>query len=72
MLTNILTKASKISFVIFFGVEDSESDLAFDNIKSNLEDGSIKFVVMMDKLEARLKDLISYINQKFKILMFML
>lgn len=56
----------KDKFCDFFGVEDSESDLAFDNIKSNLEDGSIKFVVMMDKLEARLKDLISYINQNSK------
>ena len=54
----------KENFCNFFGVEDPE--LAFDNIKSNLEDGSIKFVVLMDKLESRLKDLISYINQNSK------
>lgn len=54
----------KDKFCSFFGVEDSE--LALDNIKSSLEDGSIKFVVLMDKLESRLKDLISYINQNSK------
>lgn len=54
----------KEKFCSFFGIEDAVE--AFDNIKSNLEDGSIKFVVLMDKLDARLKDLISYINQNSK------
>jgi hypothetical protein len=33
-------------------------------IKSNLSDGSIKFVVLMDKLPERLRDLILFINEK--------
>lgn len=33
------------------------------NIEKNLSDGSFKFVVLMDKLDDRLKDLIIFINQ---------
>ncbi|MDO5343768.1 MAG: hypothetical protein Q4F02_02585 [Candidatus Saccharibacteria bacterium] len=48
----------------FFQLEDVDDVLK--NITTNLEDGSIKFVVLMDKLEGRLKDLIAYINQNSK------
>lgn len=54
----------RAKFCEFFEVEGPED--AINNIKTNLQDGSIKFVILMDKLEPRLKDLISYINQNSK------
>ncbi len=54
----------KDKFCEFFDIDDA--DTSIENIKTNLEDGSIKFVVLMDKLEPRLKDLIGYINQNSK------
>jgi len=45
----------------FFGVEDVSSML--DRMESNLKDGNIKFVILMDSINERLKDLIIYVNQ---------
>lgn len=47
----------------FFGLSDEEVDEVLGSVKSNLNDGSFHFVVLMDKLDARLKDLIIYVNQ---------
>lgn len=47
----------------FFGFEDQELDGFWNNVKANLNDGNFKFVVLMDKLQKRLKDLIVFINQ---------
>lgn len=47
----------------FFGLSDEELDLLLSNVKKNLSDGILKFVVLMDKLDSRLRDLILYINQ---------
>ena len=49
------------SFADFFGMEDVTDVLVA--IADNLNSGDIKFVVLMDKLHNRLKDLIVYINQ---------
>ena len=49
------------AFADFFGVEDVSDTLI--TISDNLNSGNIKFVVLMDKLHNRLKDLIVYINQ---------
>ena len=49
------------SFADFFGMEDVADVLV--TIADNLNSGNIKFVVLMDKLHNRLKDLIVYINQ---------
>lgn len=48
-------------FADFFGMEDISD--TFVSISDNLNSGNIKFVVLMDKLHNRLKDLIVYINQ---------
>lgn len=48
----------------FFELENVDNNL--ENIKNNLEHGSIKFVILMDYLEDRLKDLITYVNQNSK------
>lgn len=47
----------------FFGLEDVELNELLDNFKKNLDEGNFKFVVLMDKLHDRLKDLIIFINQ---------
>lgn len=48
----------------FFGIDDATSNL--EVIKDNLVEGNIKFVVLMDSLDERLKDLILYVNQNSK------
>jgi len=48
----------------FFQLESADD--AISSIKSNLSDGSIKFVVLMDKLHDALKDLVIFVNQNSK------
>lgn len=48
----------------FFQLEDATESI--NTIKSNLADGSIKFVVLMDKLHDALKDLVIFVNQNSK------
>ncbi len=47
----------------FFGLSDEEAANVIESVKSNLNKGSFHFVVLMDKLDDRLKDLILYVNQ---------
>ena len=47
----------------FFGIVDEDVFTLMENVKRNLNDGNFKFVVLMDKLHAQLKDLIIFINQ---------
>ncbi|MFH1472910.1 MAG: hypothetical protein ABIF06_00650 [bacterium] len=47
----------------FFELSDDELTELLDRVKGNLDDGILKFVVLMDSLDARLKDLIVYVNQ---------
>lgn len=47
----------------FFEIENDEVDLILETMKENLNKGVFKFVVLMDQLETRLKDLIRFINQ---------
>jgi hypothetical protein len=54
----------KEAYEKFFDMQDT-SDI-FDTIRENLASGNIKFVVLMDSLHDRLKDLIVYINQNSK------
>ncbi len=48
----------------FFDIDDAAQNIAA--IKDNLSEGNIKFVVLMDSLDERLKDLILYVNQNSK------
>jgi len=50
----------------FFTLDDEQLQMVLNQMKSNLNEGSFKFVVLMDSLEDRLKDLIIYINQNSK------
>src|SRR3989344_8069390 len=47
----------------FFDLDDDEVQNVINNIGTNLKDGSLKFVVLMNKLHQQLKDLIIFINQ---------
>ena len=47
----------------FFGFTDEEVLELMDNIRANLFSGKFRFVVLMDKLEKRLRDLILFINR---------
>jgi len=50
----------------FFDLDDEGVQLLIDSIQDNLNHGKLKFVVLMDKLHNRLKDLILYINENSK------
>ena len=58
------SKSFEKSFCEFFGLDDFSQ--ASDAIHRNLENGIIKFVILMDELDDRLKDLIVYVNQNSK------
>lgn len=47
----------------FFGIDDEGSTALLQNVRENLGTGKFKFVVLMDSLHDRLKDLIVFINQ---------
>ena len=47
----------------FFDLDDEEIVLILQAIKNNLQQGVIKFVILMDTIHDGLKDLIVYINQ---------
>lgn len=50
----------------FFEAEDEEISVILENMERNLRNGNFRFVVLMDKLHAELKDLIVFINQNSK------
>lgn len=47
----------------FFNIDEEQIEVILEAIKRNLQQGNIKFVILMDAIDDRLKDLIVYINQ---------
>ena len=47
----------------FFGLKEEESAAFIESMRHNLYEGNIKFVILMDKMDEGLKDLIIYVNQ---------
>jgi hypothetical protein len=47
----------------FFQLSDEEVESTIDKARTNLNNGVFHFVVLMDRLDDRLKDLILYVNQ---------
>ena len=45
-----------------FDLEDENFQTLRESMKTNLQSGNIKFVILMDSLDERLKDLILYVN----------
>ena len=50
----------------YFELDNEQIQLIITQMKNSLNEGSFKFVVLMDSLEDRLKDLIIYMNQNSK------
>ena len=67
IVNNEMNKKFSISFEEkikdFFDIDDEEIASILWTIKNNLQQGIIKFVILMDAIDERLKDLIVYINQ---------
>ncbi len=53
----------------YFEISEEEVQPLLENFRKNLDEGTFKFVVLMDKLHSQLKDLILFLNQysKFNI-----
>ena len=47
----------------FFEIDDEALEQLFSTMRSNLNDGIFKIVVMMDNTDQRLRDIILYVNQ---------
>src|SRR3989338_503010 len=47
----------------FFSLDDEQFEILKDAMRRNLNDGNLKFVILMDSMDERLKDLIIYVNQ---------
>lgn len=47
----------------FFGLSEEEAATLLENVRRNLSEGAFRFVVLMDHLDDRLKDLVIYVNQ---------
>jgi hypothetical protein len=47
----------------FFSLDEEGVDDLTESMRKNLDEGNLKFVILMDKLEERLKDLVTYVNQ---------
>jgi len=46
-----------------FGLSEEESATILESVRRNLSEGAFRFVVLMDHLDDRLKDLVIYVNQ---------
>ena len=66
-INNEINKKFSVSFEEktkeFFNIGDEQITIILDAIERNLQQGNIKFVILMDAIDDRLKDLIVYINQ---------
>jgi len=47
----------------FFNIDEDRSELLIEDLRRNLNEGIIKFVILMDSIDDRLKNLILYVNQ---------
>ena len=47
----------------YFQLTDEDLEILLNKMRENLSHGNFKFVVLMDSIEDRLKDLIMYVNQ---------
>ncbi len=57
----------KVSFkekvVSSFKIDDDQFGILIEAVKRNLQSGNIKFVILMDSIDDRLRDLIVYVNR---------
>jgi len=50
----------------FYEIQDEAIDVIKSSVQNNLKDGNLKFIILMDSIDPRLKDLIVYVNQNSK------
>lgn len=66
-INNEINKKFQISFEekvkSFFDIDEDQTIVVLESIRINLREGNIKFVILMDAIDDRLKDLIVYVNQ---------
>jgi len=66
-INNEINKKFSVSFdekmKEFFNIDDEQTVFILQAMGRNLQQGNIKFVILMDTIEDKLKDLIVYINQ---------
>ena len=56
--TSLIDKLSS-----FYNIPPEDSDVIIKKLRDNLANGKLRFVVLMDRIEKRLKDLITFINR---------
>lgn len=49
--------------ISIFDIDEDELEEYLDEVKQNLDDGEFRFVILMDQVNSRLKDLILFMNQ---------
>lgn len=54
----------------FFGIEDEDVVRLLENVRQNLSKGKYRFVVLLDKVDDTLKDLILFINENSRFDLF--
>src|SRR3989338_1615804 len=54
----------------FFGIEDEDAALLLENVRQNLSKGNYRFVVLLDKVDDQLKNLILFINENIRFDLF--
>jgi len=63
-------KKFSISFIeklmLFFELTEEYTENLVENIENNFKEGNFKFIILMDQIGERLKDLIIYVNQNSK------
>lgn len=54
----------------FFNIEDEDAAHLLENVRQNLSKGNYRFVVLLDKVDDKLKDLILFINENSRFDLF--
>ena len=57
-------KGFKQKVIECFSLDDAGAEVLLDRMEDNLRAGNLKFVVLMDSMDERLKELIAYVNLK--------
>ena len=63
-------KSVRIQIREFFGVDVEEADDLLGVMGQNVEAGQLRFVVLMDQIDDRLKDLIAFVNANSRFALF--
>lgn len=59
-------KNTKEKIINEFNFDENQTELLLEKIKENLNHGNFKFIILMDQIDDRLKDLILFVNENSK------